>query len=398
VRPLHLSLLALLVCGCGDSTSSTGTGPDLAGAGDTPDLAMPSGSTDMATPPRPDQPQVDSHTGLVLDHVQLVTVTFPDYRYQAYVEHFGDFVFGSSWWKTVASEYGISPGTHVKKVQLPDPAPSMPITGKDIDALLLKRIADGTLPSPSHTSQYLFMVYFPSTTVLTEQGGGLCINVGGYHTALNVTGKGQIAYAVIGDCNAQDDVTVTASHELIEAATDPYRFNDGYYLDPNMDDPWSLQSGDEVGDLCEDEPGVKEGSIALTRSWSNEAAAAGMNPCVPTNGEPYMNVTVDPPGVVPVAAGTDVMFTITGWSVAGNLPPWNIALLDAGSNSLIGGGGSDFSLTELKPRLSGKTVYDNGSVTLTLTIPDTAQPGQSGGFKVLSGPLKYSWPVAFVVQ
>lgn len=83
-----------------------------------------------------------------------------------------------------------------------------------------------------------------------------------------------------------------ASHEIAEAATNPI-------FDPNeawssRGDAWDLFGG-EVGDRCQDDfmaspPRVTEGGFVFQRSYSNKAAKAGHDPCVPAPASPYFNV------------------------------------------------------------------------------------------------------------
>jgi hypothetical protein len=82
--------------------------------------------------------------------------------------------------------------------------------------------------------------------------------------------------------------TITASHEIIEASTDPSDISTGYYL--NLDDPnnfgWNDIEGGEVADVCVDVFGFDqdewpEGDFTVQRIWSNTQAAAGGDPCAP---------------------------------------------------------------------------------------------------------------------
>jgi hypothetical protein len=127
---------------------------------------------------------------------------------------------------------------------------------------------------------------------------------GGYHDNVNVSGFGDIAYAVVLQCpGGRGGVTSAASHELIESATDPYPsdnpawtgFNDSIYI------AWDLfqtgQSGleqTEVGDMCENnfDSFYTDPSLGgVQRTWSNVSAQGGHAPCVPAESGPYFNVT-----------------------------------------------------------------------------------------------------------
>src|SRR5262249_39975352 len=102
-----------------------------------------------------------------------------------------------------------------------------------------------------------------------------------------------VAYAVIprcgnfGNLTGLDAVTAAESHELIESATDPYPMYDPAY--DRLDDDhyyWSSTlGGAETGDMCAQNPTAftrfSELPYIVQRTWSNQAALAGHDPCVP---------------------------------------------------------------------------------------------------------------------
>jgi hypothetical protein len=291
----------------------------------------------------------------------------------------------------VGAEYGVNHGTYSAK-HLTETAPGT-ITDTQIVSLINARITDGTLPTPpSSGSNYVYMVFFPRTTTVNG-GTGLGVMCGqsgalGYH-AEGKHGTVSFAYAVIPDCTGKlGDITSTASHELIEAATDPYNApRDGYFYDPSAtDSPWTGAYGDEVADLCEYGDDVFDGPWEVQRSWSMVEAAAGRSPCVPAPaGEVFTDVSPSPNAVVQVPAGGSATFTLTGWSSAPTAP-WTIAAYDADY--------TDFSATA---SLSSDTIGNGGTVTLTLTAPASATSGQYGAVFVYSGQSNF-WPVAIQVQ
>src|SRR5207244_7966712 len=127
---------------------------------------------------------------------------------------FGDFVLGSNWQHAVGDEYGIGPGTHVKKVALPDAlGPTM--STAQLETLLGSHILDGSLPAPAgDPNELLYMVYLPSTTVIADNFiGTLCTDFVGFHRPLYYQGVTPVAYALVGDCGTgPDDIPSTASH------------------------------------------------------------------------------------------------------------------------------------------------------------------------------------------
>ena len=100
-----------------------------------------------------------------------------------------------------------------------------------------------------------------------------------------------VQYALVPRCGTEEITTVATSHELIEASTDPHvGSGTAYYM---QDQLWSLEGG-EVGDLCVTEDNsdeYQESGFSVQRSWSNIAAKASHDPCVPAPaGDIYFNV------------------------------------------------------------------------------------------------------------
>src|SRR5262249_35511304 len=109
-------------------------------------------------------------------------------------------------------------------------------------------------------------------------------------------------YAININCPQKWDVhtvTLIASHELIEASTDPFPDSNTGYVGLDSDHlafDIFLQFQDETGDACEffkssDYVGGSSFPFGIQRTWSNKAAKAGHNPCVPRTTLPYFNVT-----------------------------------------------------------------------------------------------------------
>ena len=101
------------------------------------------------------------------------------------------------------------------------------------------------------------------------------------------------------------------SHELDEAATNPFVNSQPAF--GQVDDPhtiWDIGTfGGEVADMCQnnsDSNYTPPGSTYMVqRSWSNAAAKAGTNPCVPVPATgPYFNSYPTLPDMVTLTAGS----------------------------------------------------------------------------------------------
>jgi hypothetical protein len=155
---------------------------------------------------------------------------------------------------------------------------------------------------PAPTPDTIYAIFVPPVTEVTLQGGTSCFNFGAYHNSTRMSDGTKIAYAVMPRCGGLDDLTYSASHEFIEAASDPYPSLAPAYSD--TDDAhlaWSLFAGGEIGDLCEFNPDApfmpQNYPWTVTHGWSNEEAFLGHDPCAPSKG-PYFVAIPDQPDII----------------------------------------------------------------------------------------------------
>ncbi|HEU4731000.1 MAG TPA: hypothetical protein VFT22_24065, partial [Kofleriaceae bacterium] len=303
--------LIMLVClgclaGCGDD------GPDA--------------------PPR--LPQLVDNGGPRLGHVQVVPIYFADDPDAGVLTAFYRWIVTSSWLTTVGAEYGVGHGSVLATVQRTDAAP-LEIDDAQIIDLLYQGLADGSLPQPTTDGgDVLYVVHFPLQTTVTAGSGTSCVDFGGYHASARRDGV-ELAYAVIPACSefARGFLDVegreyAASHELIEAATDPYPANQPGFQLRDRTSTWRAL-GEEVGDLCVrgDETGVhREAGFVATRSWSNAAAAAEQDPCLPAQGPAtYFNVVTSSRTVLRIPPGSHQPVELVAWA-QDTLPDWTVSV------------------------------------------------------------------------
>jgi hypothetical protein len=355
-------------------------------------------------------PLVDDNGGTVLVNPKIVTVTFPNDSKLADLEDFGDTITSTKWWDTVRDGYCdtngncVGPGTGAGHVHIADAAkatytdsadPANPSTMQD---MIKGYVADGTLPPPDKDT--LYAIYFPSTTSITLDGAGSCSEFGGYHNSTTVTAPAQdggpppgpveVAYAILPRCSGSlNELTIAASHEFIEAATDPMVSAPTYYMQNQL---WAFLGG-EVGDLCVSYSGddtYTEGKYIVQRSWSNKAAAASHDPCVPAPaGTPYFNLApAAGQDQLSLKVGASKTITLTGFSDAA-MDDWAISAREY--SSFMGGGSNVLTL------VMDRQVAHNGS-KINLTITLNAKP--QGGYAVYSLISKsktgdqHDWPMA----
>jgi hypothetical protein len=302
-------------------------------------------------------PVVVDHGGELLHTVDLVTITYPNDGDAAGAIGFDDYAPRSRWLVAVGAEYGVRGGVHAAQVVVPHDAPAH-MSEDDLRADLAA--ARAAAPPPDG-KRYLYMLWLPHGTRLEGVIGTSCVDYAGYHDAL----PDGSPFAVIAACFAdRDDRTVTASHEIIEAATDPHL--DGLYVDAPGRDPWHFWNAPEVADMCQYFiPPVREGDFAFQRSWSQEAARASRPiPCVPAPaGEVWIDVDVDPRAVIDAAPGERVDVALTGWA-SGPTDDWKV-------NVVV-----DFQ-SQFTPHttLTDRAMNDGRAQTLSITVPSGARAG-----------------------
>lgn len=130
--------------------------------------------------------------------------------------------------------------------------------------MIQQQVAAGKLPQPN--ANLLYFVFLPSGTTVTSGGSASCQAFCGYHDAIaNQTFYAVMPFPDCSGCSSGLDsfgaLTVTASHELCEAITDPIP-GQGWYDDANG----------EIGDICAWQS-KRIGGYAVQREWSNRAQA-----------------------------------------------------------------------------------------------------------------------------
>ena len=331
--------------------------------------------------PHPSMPQIPRNGGAVLHDPLIVSITFAGDAWAPQIQAFGEQVGSLDWWTTVHAGYGVGPARSAGHVAIPAAAPAS-ISDGDVERWVAARIGDGTLPAP--TDQTIYTIYYPQTTTVTlpDVGGAAasCQVFLGYHSTFNLTYGGQIVpvvYAVINRCSADlDQLTVTASHELTEASTDPHPIDESTCGYVTLEDNAWTGLGGENGDMCAGVSAASEGGWALTRVWNNVTAAAGDQPCLPapaTGAEPYYNA-----GIV-----QEVLSVAPGGSASTEVDCYAFGPLSA-AMALE----ARFENLEKKPTvqlsLDRKSCTNGDKVTLTVAASAYAQRGADHHYDLFS--------------
>ncbi len=432
-----------LACGSTSSSSQASTGGDGGGA----EASSPAGDggggggKDGGSTPAPypavvptDVPQVANAGGPVLASPKIYPVIFAndDATEVSQIEDFVSKVGATNYWKTAVKEYGVGPATGEAPIVL-TAADNPPATWDDtqIQAWLLSKL-NGNDPAWGTPDQNtLYALFYPASTTITIGGGGgggggdagapdaggaggagggeaSCQAFGGYHSDLQLDANHNsmtVAYAVIPRCSnfpgqtTMQATTGSASHEFVEAATDPYPdYNPAYSTADNDHHYWArtLGGGGEVGDMCAQEQSsfvqFPELAYQVQRIWSNAAVKAGSDPCIPSpQGDVYVNAipetsdeftvtsrgqTYTYKGVsIPVGQSKTVVLDLV--SSAPTSAPFTVEVID--SNQLF-----NPSATPVLKFALDKTQGVNGDkINLTITVASSPR-GNNEAFLIVS--------------
>jgi hypothetical protein len=165
-----------------------------------------------------------------------------------------------------------------------DNRPTGTFTDPQIQTEVLRLINAGSLPGP--TSNTYYPVHFPAGVTIKLGTSTSCVQFCAYHSTFQVRNSAgtiiNVNYGVVpdigspgcnGGCGGNTVVNNTdsvASHELVEAATDP-AVGLATVFGPPLG--WYDQgNNEEIGDLCNGIQGTSAGFV-VQKEWSNAANA-----------------------------------------------------------------------------------------------------------------------------
>ena len=402
-------MIALTACGgssnqetatsTSTSTSSgAGTGGGAGGAGMGGSAGTGGTGTGPFTPAaHPTLPQVKTFGGPVLKTPKLQPIAYMSDPNTAELEKFFKELTTTPYWSDTTSEYGVGPLTILPTIVRMEAAPPT-IVDSTVQQDLTTNLSGASPAWGAADASTIYLFLFPPGTVVSDGFGGTgCQDFDGYHDETSV-GSVTVPYAISCSCHGFDGKavadlqqrTVNISHELVEAATDPYpNSNTAYGQTDDADIVWTFATGGEVADMCEfndDTYVIPPGSTYMVqRSWSNKAAKALTDPCVPLTAKgPYFNTApvlpdklivsgVSTPGVK-IAVGSSKTIDVTLFSEAVTTGTWKVNAYDMGAYLT---GSADLQLSLDKG--TGK----NGD-TLHLTIKVLKANPNGSGFILVS--------------
>jgi hypothetical protein len=295
---------ALLGCsGGGQAVEGDGHRDPPVDAGSMPSTCPTHFSVPPSVPPEdtgptatcpPAWPSVSNNGADSPSVLSVVTITTAGDPAADDLASFGSDLVASSWWSLLAQTYALDPAPtaiHWIGPAIPPSKAGEGFTQDDVESYIRGVIQDpsAAVPAPPAAADPIYMLYLPAgVTLVTNTGENTdCRFIGGYHFFGSLESR-DFAYGVAQRCergvtlgpgpSPMQRLTLTGSHEIAEAATDPHL--DGYRVAPDPVGPWVSPVNGEVGDLCASAWHV-EGQWMYQRFWSNASAAGGGDPCVP---------------------------------------------------------------------------------------------------------------------
>jgi hypothetical protein len=339
-------------------------------------VACAAPACDPSVPSHHPFPQVPTRDGALLSPLHLVTIVPGNDSADAFAFfNFSAFVGTTAWWRRIAPEYGL--GQAVPFGQLMGSPIVADVTDHDVFTYISDTVeANGGPARDGHT---LYLLYLPPGINVIQAGTAntACHLFAAYHARYGDRGDN---LAVVQRCTETypiENMTIAASHEIIEAATDPDQH--GYIMPPIARQPWTetvwnafdLQGRAELADLCESTYFVENQSV-FQRIWSNGAAGRGGDPCIPELPEPYYATDTEQEWYA-VTAGGQVTIPVRGWAT-GDVAPWALTVAVQGS---VDG----FSAAFVD---SPSVVSSGGSIRLAASAPAGAPSGSFAVIRIAS--------------
>jgi hypothetical protein len=315
-------------------------------------------------------PRIEYRGGPFLRSPAITTVTFTgdDPARVARLERFGEQVAQSDWWRAVTDSYCAKPadciglGKAARSVRL-DKALPRRVRDVDVEALLEAEALSGTLSTLD--GHALVIAYLPAGVVMSDAFSPRYCDAGprAFHRLLRAADI-SIPFAVIPRCGDEAETTITASHEILEATTNPDPNKPGFRLPAGSATVAFAGLGAEPADPCNlinrDRPRAAVGRFAVQRAWSNRAAAAGTDPCVPARPErPYLALIPRTPIVRLSSPGARTSIVLDGVSDR-PVERWTVSVRDLTAE--------DDGMPYVDARIDRTQVVSGDTITLTLKL------------------------------
>jgi hypothetical protein len=271
-------------------------------------MMMDAGTREAGTPAPPGTfPVAVNQGGPVIKNPKIQVITFTGDTLASQIEDFAAKMPHSTYWNTLATEYGINNISNKTPIRLTDTAPTT-TSFREIGTWLANKISANPSQFGTPDGETVYAIYYPATTKIQDTDlGNSCETYLGFHYETKV-GTQKVGFAVMPRCTIPmqpviDTVTETSSHEFFEWATDPFPQTSPSWSGVDDDHAvWQMLFLGELGDLCArpDVRSIKPTDLGylVQRQWSNIQSKAGHHPCVPGNSDPYFQAIPTMPDTI----------------------------------------------------------------------------------------------------
>jgi hypothetical protein len=341
-------------------------------------------------------PRVEYLGGPFIRRPRVVTITFAgdSAGLVARLERFGEALTRTNWWRTVSEEYCAKAGDCIGEgqpglaVRLEETLPA-DVHADELGERLAGHAKAGRFGTIDPDT--VLLVYLPKGVTLRDatvprycEGGPRAV-----HRALRVE-KHAVGLAIVPRCGDEATLTGTASHELLEATTNPDAARRGFAFKPQPATEGFLSGGVEPVDPCvlllRGRNRATEHGRTMQRAWSNRAAAEGTDPCVPHVGSaPFVALVPEQPSVHLKIPGEHVKATFEA-AASGEVRGWKVSVLDLT--------GVQDAEHYVDVALDRAYVMAGQRVTLTIVLRKRPPQGRSiVGLVSAAGQSEYLWPL-----
>ena len=334
-----------------------------------------------ATTTELDLPTLGKLPGPVLASPRVQPIYFKGFPYANDIDTFLTRLSASAYWPAVVAEYGV--GALSPAVGYPTNVPlPTPLTDKNLPDLLAAALTEGAASLGPARGDTIYALFFDPATTLTVMDMTLCARgqPSAYHDEWTIGGV-QVPVAIVPSCptfpgqaalSPLEVLTLTLSHELVEAATDPLVLTHPAWAGIDREHLlWAIGlNGAEIADLCENELPLTATPADLgypvQRIWSNASAHAGTGPCVPVpEGEVYFQAVAEQPERGDFASTTGKTYS---------LPVMRAGVgLDASARVTFRGGPD----TPASLKAVAFEMDEDNSIALGALVPVTGKLGQA---------------------
>ena len=279
-------LFVVAIAGCGSNNNMNGADAG-SGSGSAKDAAI---DAPVLASFGDRMPQVvNSLGGSVIAAPKVVAITWANDTYRTDYETFFTQYAASTAWTAQAAEYGIGALTVATPGRVATNAPATLDEPTFISTVLKPNLTGANPAWGAPDANTLYEVSIPASMMYDDgTGSKCCSDYYGYHFDTKINGV-DVPFAINCACaggglTALQNLTETANHETVEAASDP--LGTGFAQADDDHAAWTYTTDGEVADFCEyaDTANLLAPTgmtYAIQRTWSNAEARAAHDPCVP---------------------------------------------------------------------------------------------------------------------